>query len=112
MLERGTFRVILKEDISNDANFLGARFILVIKSNVDGKIKFKVMYVIGGHHGRFEAFMVHAFQKIHPLYVLEMLALATNLGFDVWSTDVTQAHRQPAEPLFTTDLNKEPIRGI
>lgn len=49
LLEKGTFKVILKEEIPHDGNVLPGRFILVIKSSIDGKTKYKDRYVIGGH---------------------------------------------------------------
>ena len=39
LLKRGTFKVILRSELPNDANVLSARYVLAIKSNDDGKIK-------------------------------------------------------------------------
>ena len=104
LFERGTFKVILKEEIPKDANVLGARFVLAIKSTIDGKIKFKARYVIGGHRDRLKAFMVHASQTIQPTYIRMVLALAAILGFDVWSTDVTQAYCNLLSPYHGRSL--------
>ena len=41
LLARGTFKVILREDIPPDGNVLPGCFVLAIKSNDDGIIKFK-----------------------------------------------------------------------
>ena len=40
-LERGTFKVISKEEVPPDANVLPGRFVLAIKSMEDGKEKWK-----------------------------------------------------------------------
>ena len=49
LLERGTFSIILREEVPKDANVLPGRFVLAIKSAEDGQVKFKARYVIGGH---------------------------------------------------------------
>ena len=41
LLKRGTFKVILREDLPDGANALTARFVLAIKSDADGNIKYK-----------------------------------------------------------------------
>ena len=40
LLRRGTFKVILKEELPDGANALTVRFVLAIKSNANGKIKY------------------------------------------------------------------------
>ena len=92
MLEYGTFKVILKEEIPRETNIFGVIFVLAIKSTIDGKIKSKSQYIIGGHRDRLKAFMVHASQTIHPDYIRIRMGLAAILGFDVWSTDVIKAY--------------------
>lgn len=49
LLERGTFKIIRKEDIPANANALPGRLILTKKSAKDAHIKFKARCVIGGH---------------------------------------------------------------
>ncbi len=59
LFRRGTFKVILKEELPDRANALTARFFLAIKSNPHGKIKHKARYVIGGHRDRLKHYIVH-----------------------------------------------------
>lgn len=49
LLERGAFKIILKEDVPSDGNVLLGRFVLAVKYTEDGRIKFRARYVIGGH---------------------------------------------------------------
>ena len=49
LLKRGTFKIMLDEELRDWANALTARFVLAIKSNADGEIKYKARYVIGDH---------------------------------------------------------------
>ena len=62
IMERGTFKVILREEIPPNGNVLPGRFVLSIKSTENGEEKFKARYVVGGHRDRHEAFMVHVVQ--------------------------------------------------
>lgn len=41
LLDRGTFKVILREEIPKHANVLPGRFVLALKSTKDGEIKDK-----------------------------------------------------------------------
>ena len=49
LLQRGTFKVILRTELSDGANASTVRFILTIKSNPDEEIEYKSRYVIEGH---------------------------------------------------------------
>lgn len=59
LLNRGTFKFILKEDIPPNEIILPVRFFSSIKSTSDGKIKHKANFVIGGHRDKFKKFMLH-----------------------------------------------------
>lgn len=47
--ERGTFTILLKEEIPENSNIFQWWFVLVLKSTVDGDAKFKSSFVNGGH---------------------------------------------------------------
>ena len=81
------------------ANSVTARFVLGIKSNADGEIKYKARYVIGGHRDCFKHCMVHGDQNVQPSSARLLLALAMAYDFNVWSTDVKLAYLQSSEPL-------------
>lgn len=99
LLDRGTFSVLLREEIPQDANVLPGRFILAIKSAEDGKIKFKARYVSGGHRDRIKDLIVHSAATSQPQSIRILLAVAAMFGFTVWTTAVSQAYLQSAEPL-------------
>eukprot|EP00171_Calliarthron_tuberculosum_P023469 IDg23469t1 len=99
LLERGTFKLILHEEVPSDANVLPGRFVLAIKSTEDGKVKFKARYVIGGHRDKLKKLMVHNAVTLQPQSIRLLLTLAALHEFDVWTSDVTQAYLQSAIPL-------------
>lgn len=94
LINAGTFLVILREGIPSDANILPGRFVLVIKSGKDGKIKYKARFVIGGHRDKLKDMMVHAASTLQPQSIRLLLALAASLKFEIWTSDVTQAYLQ------------------
>ncbi len=94
LLERGTFEVIFKREVSPGAHLLPARFVFAIKSTIDDEIKYKARYVICGNRDRLMDMIAHSTQTIQASSTRLLLSLAATLGFDVWTADVTQAYLQ------------------
>ena len=94
LLRRGTFKVVLKEELPDGANALTARFVLAIKSTVDGKVKYKARYVMGGHRDRLKNFLVHDAQTVSPSSTRLFLCLSAMFDFKIWSFDVKLAYLQ------------------
>lgn len=83
ILSRCTFKVIFKGDIPPVGNALPGRFVLALKSSVDGKIMYKARYVIGGHRDKFRDWMVHSTSTLQQESVRILLALAGIFCFDI-----------------------------
>lgn len=49
LLKRKAFRVVCKEEIADDANTLGGRFVLTIKDTETDSPVFKARFVVQGH---------------------------------------------------------------
>ena len=49
LLHRVTLRVTLREEVPDGANVFKARYVLAFKSRIDGTVKRRARYVIGGH---------------------------------------------------------------
>ena len=99
LIGRGTFKLVLREEIESDPNIVPSRFVLAIKHLEDGKEHLKARFVLGGHRDRDKRSIVHNANTLKPVSIRLMLALASILGSDIWRTDINQAYLQSAENL-------------
>ena len=109
LLERRRFKVMLREDVPPGGNILPGTIVLAIKSTEDGKVKYKVRYVIGGHRDWLRHMMVHTASTLQPQSIRLLLALAVMHGYDIWTSNVRQAYLQPAEPLAHDIFITKPV---
>ncbi len=65
MLQRRKFKVVIREELSDGANALTARFVLAKKSYSDGKIEYKARYVVGSYRDMLKHSIVHGAQRLH-----------------------------------------------
>ena len=70
-----------------------------MKSNDEGEIKYKPRYVIGVHRDVLKHYMVHGARTVQASSVRLLVALATTLNFDIWSTDVKLTYLQSSKSL-------------
>ncbi len=66
LLERGTFKIVLEEELRDGVNILTARFFFTLESTEDGKVKYKAQYVVAGHRDKLKHLMVHT--QVHLCY--------------------------------------------
>jgi Reverse transcriptase (RNA-dependent DNA polymerase) len=98
LIERGTFRLILREDAGYLPNIIPSRFVLCIKHE-SGIEKLKARFVLGGHRDRDKKSQIHNTTNLKQQSIRIILALASIFGFDLWSSDVNQAYLQSASRL-------------
>lgn len=100
LIERGTFRLVLREEMGENPNIIPSRFVLSIKHSINGEELFKARFVLGGHLDKEKHIQVHNSTTLKSSSVRIILALATILGFDVSNSDVKQSYVQSASQLL------------
>lgn len=91
LIERGTFKFILKYELPSYGNILPGRFLLAIKSPVDGKVMFCARYVIGSHHEKMQHLLFHSSVTSQLQSVRLLLGLTSIVGFHLCTADGHQA---------------------
>lgn len=92
LLSGRTMKAILKEDKSPDANVLSDRFLRVIKSSLDGRMKYKAPYVTESHRAKLKDLMFQTTSILQPQSGPLFLPLATSFDFKIWTADIRQAY--------------------
>ena len=100
LIEKGTFRIVLKENAGPNPNILPSRYVLAIKHAEDGSTKLKARFVVGGHKDTMKNSLPHNSPTIRPESLRILLALATILGMDLTTCDWTQGYVQSKQPLL------------
>lgn len=99
LIERGTFRVVMEEEAGPNPNIIPSRYVLSIKHGEDDSVRYKARFVVGGHRDKGRHSVVHNSVTLKQSSMRVLIALATILGFDVWTMDVKQAYLQSAVAL-------------
>lgn len=100
LLDKGAFRVVLRQDLSEDANVLGGRFVLTIKQKGTENELFKARFVVQGHLDKEKELLVHESTTVSQQAIKLLISLATILGFKLWSEDMTLTYIQGARKII------------
>lgn len=100
--------MVMKQDLDENANILGGRFLLTIKHKDSDKELFKARFVVQGHLDREKEFLVQASTTVSQQAIKLLVSLATILGFKLWSEDMTLAYIQGAKKI----LRRVYLKGI
>ena len=88
LIQRGTFQMVLQSELGRNPNIVPSRFVLAIKHKDTGEEVYKGRFVLGGHRDRDKRTVVHNATTLKQASIRLLLALATILGFNLWSTDI------------------------
>jgi hypothetical protein len=100
LTDRGIWRVVAKEEVSDNANMLGERFFLAIKDEGTDKEVWQAHFVVQGYCDHLKTSLVHDTATSRQRSSRVQVGLAAIFGFNLFSTDVTQAYLQSAEKLL------------
>lgn len=92
LLRRGTLRTFLKEKVPADANIFPGHFVLAIKYKLEGQIKYRDRFVVGGRRDKLKDLIVYSSQMLHPKSIRVLLTVSVLFKFDIRTTDVSQAY--------------------
>lgn len=99
LIQRGTWKVVLRREVPLNANVMGGRFVLAIKDGGTGKELYKARYVVQGFRDKMKTSLVHDSATSRQASARILVGLAAAFEFELFSTDVTQAYLQSATPL-------------
>lgn len=96
LFARKAFKVVRRNDIEDDANVLGGRFVLAIKNMETDEPTYKARFVVQGHNDCEKNLLVHSANTIRQHSVRLLVALSEIFNFTIWSQDVYQDYLQAA----------------
>jgi Reverse transcriptase (RNA-dependent DNA polymerase) len=100
LIECGTWKVVLRDEMPENPNIMGGRFVLTIKDSGTSKEIYKARYVVQGFRDKKKTSLVHDASTSKQQSTKLLIGLAAIFGYRIFSTDVTQAYLQSAEPLM------------
>ena len=100
LIERGTWKLVAKDEVPNNANIMGGRFVLAIKDEGTQKEVWKARFIVQGYRDKLKTSLVHDSASSRQFSTRLLVGLAAIFGFRLFSTDVTRAYLQSAEELM------------
>ena len=97
-LKRGTWKLILRDEVTQDANVMDGRFALAIKDADNDKPTYKARFVVQGHRDQDKDILVHISSALRQN--IENTRFGCSYVWFSWSHDVSQAYLQSGSQLL------------
>ena len=88
MVNRSTFRAVLRAEFPDGTNLITGRHVLAIKSDEDKEERYQARCVTGGHLDIMKDYLVDGAQNIQCVSVRIILVVAEIKGFRIWVVGV------------------------
>ena len=99
LIKRGTWKIVCRSEVPDDANILNGRFVLAIKDEGTDREIWKARFIVQGHRDRFKKSLVHDISVARQYAIKMLVGIASIFGFRLFSSDVIQSYIQSAEEL-------------
>ena len=96
LIDQGVFKGVIEEELPNNPNVLGARFVLCIKDINMGSEKVKAGFIVQSHTDAEKELLLQPSPTVPQRSVRLLVVFAAIQGFRLWSQDVTKAYLQSA----------------
>jgi Reverse transcriptase (RNA-dependent DNA polymerase) len=100
LIECGTWKVVLKDEMPENPNIMGGPLVLTIKDSGTSKEIHKARYVVQGFRDKNKTSLVHDASISKQQSTKLLIGLAAIISSRIFSTDFTQVYLQSAEPLM------------
>ena len=97
LLDKGTWKLFLKEEVPGNSNVLNGRFVLATKNKGTNEEIYKLRLVAKGHRDRKKHFLEHDSPNLRQSFTRLLVAIAAICDFGIWSHDVRQSYLQSSE---------------
>lgn len=100
LVKRGTWKVVCKEEVVENAKIVNGRSFLAIKGERTKNEIWKAQFVVRGHKDKIKQSLPHYIPVARHHSIKLLVGLASKIGFRIFSSDVTQAYIQSTKPLI------------